>query len=106
MIAPVSTLSPSIGALSSSKLGAPGMGTNSLASTPGGSFEATMKDLAGGVIDTLKSAEAAATLGVRGQMPAQDVVQAIMSAEQTLQTAIAVRDKVVAAYLDLTKMAI
>jgi flagellar hook-basal body complex protein FliE len=34
------------------------------------------------------------------------VVEAVMTAEQTLQGAIAVRDKVVAAYLELSRMQI
>ena len=36
----------------------------------------------------------------------QQVVEAVMSAEQTLQAAIAIRDKVVTAYLEISRMAI
>lgn len=75
-------------------------------SNPTASFELMMKELASNTIDTLKTAENTATAGVRGQIPVQDVVASIMPAEQALQAAIAIRDKVVAAYLDLTKMAI
>ena len=73
---------------------------------PAVSFESIMKDIAGDVSDKLRTAETASVLGVRGQLPAQDVVQAIMTAEQTLQTTISVRDKLVAAYNDLTRMQI
>ena len=36
----------------------------------------------------------------------QQVVEAVMAAEQTLQSAIAIRDKVVSAYLEISRMAI
>ena len=57
-------------------------------------------------IDTLKAGEAAAITGMQGKASVQQVAEAVMSAEQTLQTAIAVRDKVVAAYLELGRMQI
>ncbi len=57
-------------------------------------------------IDTLKAGEAAAIAGMQGKASVQQVVEAVMSAEQTLQSAIAVRDKVVAAYLELSRMQI
>lgn len=74
--------------------------------TQGTSFEAMLKDVATSTIDAVKGAEQASVLGIRGEMPTQDVVRAVMSAEQSLQTAVAIRDKVVAAYLDLTRMQI
>lgn len=70
------------------------------------SFEDTLKEVAASAVGTLKSAEVAAALGVKGELPAQQVVQSILAAEHTLQTAIAVRDKVVAAYLELSRMQI
>ena len=39
-----------------------------------------------------------------GKASVQQVVEAVMSAEQTLQGAIAIRDKVVAAYLEISRM--
>lgn len=57
-------------------------------------------------IDTLKVGEAAAISGIQGKASVQQVAEAVMSAEQTLQSAIAVRDKVVAAYLELSRMQI
>jgi flagellar hook-basal body complex protein FliE len=36
----------------------------------------------------------------------QQVVEAVMAAEQALQSAIAVRDKVVSAYLEISRMQI
>lgn len=57
-------------------------------------------------ISTLRASEQTAVAGVRGEATAQQVVEAVMSAEQTLQTSIAIRDKVVAAYLEVSRMAI
>lgn len=57
-------------------------------------------------ISTLKSSEQTAIAGVRGEATAQQVVEAVMSAEQTLQTSIAIRDKVVASYLEISRMQI
>jgi flagellar hook-basal body complex protein FliE len=39
-------------------------------------------------------------------MPIQDVVEAVMSAERSLQTALALRDKSVAAWQEISRMAI
>ena len=41
-----------------------------------------------------------------GQGSTRDVVDAVMSAEQSLRIATGIRDKIVSAYLDLTRMAI
>lgn len=79
---------------------------NAISKAAGADFGAALEQLAAEAVDTLKAGEAAATLGVRGQMATQDVVEAVMAAEQTLQAAIAVRDKVVAAYQELSRMAI
>ncbi len=44
--------------------------------------------------------------GLQGQAPVQDVVQAVMKAQTSLQTALAIRDKAISAYQDLTRMTI
>jgi flagellar hook-basal body complex protein FliE len=54
----------------------------------------------------LHKAEANSIGAVQGQVPIQQVVETVMHAEQMLQAAIAVRDKVTAAYLELSRMAI
>ena len=43
---------------------------------------------------------------LKGEADTREVVDAVMSAEQTLQTAIAIRDKIVTAYLEVSRMAI
>ncbi|WP_319773825.1 flagellar hook-basal body complex protein FliE [Breoghania sp.] len=57
-------------------------------------------------IETLKRGEAAAISGISGKASAQQVVEAVMAAENTLQTAIAIRDKVVSAYQEMARMTI
>lgn len=69
-------------------------------------FGSVMSQMTLEAISTLRASEQTAIQGVRGEATAQQVVEAVMSAEQTLQTSIAIRDKVVAAYLEVSRMAI
>src|SRR4051812_4307898 len=55
---------------------------------------------------SIKAGEAAAISGIQGKASVQQVVDAVLSAERTLQTTIAVRDKMVAAYQEISRMAI
>ncbi len=54
--------------------------------------------------DDLRAVEAASIAGIQGKISTQQVVEAVMSAEQSLQTAVAIRDKVVEAYQDILRM--
>lgn len=78
------------------------------AAAPGGSadFGDIMAQLATSVRNDVRAGEAASIAGMQGRATTQQVVEAVMSAEQSLQTAVAIRDKVVAAYLELSRMAI
>jgi flagellar hook-basal body complex protein FliE len=58
------------------------------------------------VMDVLKQGELAAVSGMQGQMPMQDVVMKVMEAERVFAAAMAVRDKAVSAYLELSRMQI
>lgn len=73
---------------------------------PQASFSDMMAQVATNAVDTLKAGEASSIAGIQGKASVQQVVEAVMSAEQTLQTAIAIRDKVVAAYQEIARMAI
>ena len=55
---------------------------------------------------TLRQAEAASLSALSGEADPRMVVDAVMRAEQTLQTAVAIRDKIVTAYLEISRMAI
>lgn len=70
------------------------------------SFGEVMAQLASSGIENLKAGEAASISGMQGKASVQQVVQSVMSAEQSLQIAIAVRDKVVSAYQEISRMTI
>ncbi|GGF47797.1 flagellar hook-basal body complex protein FliE 2 [Azorhizobium oxalatiphilum] len=69
-------------------------------------FSEVLASVSSEAIGTLRKGEATAISGIQGKASVQQVVEAVMSAEQTLQTALAVRDKVVAAYQEVSRMAI
>lgn len=69
-------------------------------------FESVMKQVTTDAIGTLKSGEAASISAMQGKESTRRVVEALMSAEQALQTAVAVRDKVVQAYQEVVRMSI
>ena len=54
----------------------------------------------------MERAEQVSVQGLRGEADTRAVVDAVMSAEQSLQSAIAIRDKIVSAYLEISRMAI
>jgi len=76
------------------------------ADAPTADFGAMLSELASGAAGAVKTAEAMSLAGVRGQANVQQVVESVMAAEQALQGAIAVRDKVVGAYLEISRMQI
>ncbi len=69
-------------------------------------FAQVLGHMASETVGHLRSGEAAAISGLRGQAPVQDVVEAVMNAERSLQTALALRDKTVAAYQEISRMQI
>lgn len=72
----------------------------------GSSFGAVLQQFAAQTVDSLKQGEAAAIGGIEGKVSLQKVVSSVMQAERDLQTAIALRDKAVAAYQEISRMAI
>jgi flagellar hook-basal body complex protein FliE len=83
-----------------------GLSQPRVSSVPGADFARVFADLSSDAISTMKNGEAMAISGIQGKASVQSVVQAVLSAEQTLQSALAVRDKVVAAYQEISRMAI
>ena len=69
-------------------------------------FGQVLSQVAGSAMDNVKAAEQAAISGLSGKASVQQVVEAVMSAERSLQTAIAIRDKLTAAYQEVSRMAI
>ena len=74
--------------------------------TVGDNFEAMFAKVAANARDALRTGEAAAISGVKGDTSVQEVVQSLMSAEEHLRAAVAVRDRVVAAYQEIARMQI
>ena len=70
----------------------------------GADFATVLSQVAGDAVATVKGAEAVSIRGINGQASTQAVVDAVMSAERTLQTAVSLRDKAVGAYTELTRM--
>ena len=69
-------------------------------------FMDVLAQVSGSAVADLRAGEAASIAGMEGKMSVQQVVEAVMSAEKSLQTALAVRDKVVSAYQEIGRMAI
>jgi flagellar hook-basal body complex protein FliE len=80
--------------------------TASTAAASGASFEDLVKQAANEAVNTMQQGEAAAIQGIKGSMPTFKVVDAVMSAQRTLQQTLAIRDKAVSAYQDITRMSI
>lgn len=72
----------------------------------GVSFADFMNSVGTNFADSLKTAETKSMDGMLGKASTREVVEAVMSADQTLQTAMAFRDKIVSAYLEIVKMPI
>jgi flagellar hook-basal body complex protein FliE len=72
----------------------------------GDGFSDLVKQAAQSTVDSLKQGEAATLQAVAGKADIGQVVTAVSNAEVTLQTAVAVRDKVIQAYLDIIRMPI
>lgn len=68
------------------------------------SFASVMGNMATQAVSSLKGAESMSFAGIKGTASTREVVDSMLQAEQTLQTAIAIRDKVVSAFLEVTKM--
>lgn len=83
--------------------------TNVRAQTPAikdSSFADLMSNSAQSLVQSLQSAENMSAAGLTGDVGVRQVAETIMEAERNLQTAIAIRDKVVSAWLDVSRMAI
>ncbi len=81
------------------KLNAPG-------GAGGDGFAGLVRDAVSGAIDSGHAAERMSTKAIEGKADLNQVVTAVNNAELTLQTVLAVRDKVIQAYQDIIRMPI
>jgi flagellar hook-basal body complex protein FliE len=71
------------------------------------SFASALGNVVGNASGALQKAEQLSLGALQGtETDTRAVVDAVMSAEQSLQSAIAIRDKIVTAYLEISRMAI
>ncbi len=80
--------------------------TNVAAEAGGPSFSDVLTDAVQNLVDTSKASEEMTVKGLSGEAEIVDVVTAISAAEMTLETVVAVRDKVISAYQDIMRMPI
>jgi flagellar hook-basal body complex protein FliE len=97
---PLSNISP-LGGAGPGDVGAP-----SVQAASSQDFASVLAELTNQAASAIKAGEETAIKGIQGQAPVQDVAAAVMKAQTSLQTALAVRDKVISAYQDLTRMPI
>ncbi len=72
----------------------------------GPSFGETLTQTIKDGINTIQNGEAASIQGLQGNMAPMKVVDAVMSAQRTLQQAVSMRDKAVSAYQEISRMTI
>jgi flagellar hook-basal body complex protein FliE len=75
-------------------------------SASGETFGQALDHIVSSAVGAVKTGEAAAIQGLQGSMPPFQVVESIMNAQRTLQAALAIRDKAVSAYQEITRMPI
>ncbi len=74
--------------------------------SPGGGFGDILKSAMSDVMKSTKSAETQIANQVQGKAQLIDVVTAVSSAEQSLNTVLAIRDQVISAYQEILRMPI
>lgn len=67
-------------------------------------FMDMVKDATQSSMETVRNADVVSQRGIRGEVSVQEVVQATMAAEATLQTVVSVRDRLVSAYQEIIRM--
>ena len=97
-------LKPAIGATDGS--GSLFQGSAAPTAGAGLSFADALGQVANKTIGTLQHAEQMSIKALKGDADTRQIVDAVMGAEQALQTAVAIRDKIVSAYLEVSRMGI
>lgn len=85
------------------RMGGPGVESRE---QTGPGFSEMLQQLAKDAVDTTHGAEKASLQAVEGKVDLNQVVNAVTAAELTVQTATAVRDRVISAYQEILRMPI
>ena len=89
------------------KVGGAGAVDAAASSTPGlGSFTDALASAVKAAETTMHAGEVASAQGAAGKGDVVQVVNAVTAAELTLETVVAIRDRVISAYQDIMKMPI
>jgi flagellar hook-basal body complex protein FliE len=83
-----------------------GMGGATKVSGGEGGFGDLLQKISGETIDSLKASEQATAAGAVGKANLTDVVVAVSNAEMTLQTVVAIRDRLISAYQEIIRMGV
>ena len=70
----------------------------------GASFMSMVKSAAADSIQTMKAGEQMSARAITGETSLPELIQAVSSAEMTLQTVVAVRDRMIGAYQEIMRM--
>ncbi|MDR6266740.1 MULTISPECIES: flagellar hook-basal body complex protein FliE [Rhodobacterales] len=98
----------STGALRAYKIGQSVTAPSSVPTqTPTGpSFAEVLENTVRDTVETVRAGDRAAVAGLQGKLSTQEVVEATMAMETAIETAVAVRDKVVGAYQEVLRMTV
>ena len=77
-----------------------------VAADDGVSFSEFLKKTAQDSIETMKTGEEMSAKAITGEADLVDVVEAINAAEVTLETVVAIRDRMISAYQEIMRMPI
>lgn len=103
MAEPITSLSPALARYAqAADLGKPGAADEA----PAASFGSLLGKVLEDAVAAGHKSERAATQAVVGEANLQDVVEAVNAAEVTLQTVVAVRDRMISAYQEILRMPI
>ncbi len=83
-----------------------GAAAPSASASTGASFADMLGQIISAGVNTIQGGEAAAIQGMSGAAAPFKVVEAVMEAQRTLQQGLSIRDKAVAAYQEISRMAI
>jgi flagellar hook-basal body complex protein FliE len=103
MVASLANVTAAYNAFAKGGVAKPGMEARDAGGT---SFASMVQSAVSDSVNTMKQGEAASVLGVAGKLDITQVVTAVSNAQLTLQTAVAVRDRVVSSYQEIMRMPI
>ncbi len=102
MADPTASLRPAPAGFAQASAPAPRPGAGG--APPATSFGSLLEQVMTDAVDAGRKSEAQAIQGVAGGANLQEVVEAVNAAEITLQTVVAVRDRIITAYQEIMRM--